>query len=345
MKSRDSQKSKLYKAEQDTNRHRPEFEFESFEAAAAWAKQVGRSKWLRRIFPNRPNLFIRPKHHGMATGLDSGRIRLPRWAWNKVIILHEVAHVMVGEKHRHGREFARAMLMIVRHFLGVPYFKEMRLAYRSHGVKFHRARIARAAACARVITPAAREGLAKFRINRLNERRKDLQERLDVIRCKIGNFAVGEGPMPLVDHFAFKAGFVTCGRMCQVFDTMRPLVVDGVTVPATRQSWTRWEEYVSCPECLQALILVVDQRLAHYAQTDGCGCVEDKWENAPVVTASGHVVERAVCWKNKGTAENHRKILLRLFPDREIRITAYNDISGRVWCVEWKTQQREKVNE
>ena len=65
----------------------------------------------------------------------SGHIELPRWAWNELTVLHEVAHV-VSPGSAHGPLFARNFQFLVLNMLGGPAASELSLAYAAEGVSW-----------------------------------------------------------------------------------------------------------------------------------------------------------------------------------------------------------------
>src|SRR5262249_27229542 len=74
---------------------------------------------------------------------DRGALHLPRWARRKLVVLHELAHVVTWTcygacKQAHGRTFARVYLVLVRRVLGQEAARELRRAFRVQGVRFRR---------------------------------------------------------------------------------------------------------------------------------------------------------------------------------------------------------------
>jgi len=70
-------------------------------------------------------------------------ISLPRWARRKLVVLHELAHVVTWQcygkdRPAHGRTFARVYLRLVRHVLGQEAARELRWAFRRHRIRFQR---------------------------------------------------------------------------------------------------------------------------------------------------------------------------------------------------------------
>lgn len=78
----------------------------------------------------------------MAFKDDDGNcsIRLPRWARNEFVILHECAHQILYATYTrnlgHGHKFASVFLHLVENVLGDKDFKELESNYRKHGVPY-----------------------------------------------------------------------------------------------------------------------------------------------------------------------------------------------------------------
>lgn len=74
-------------------------------------------------------------------------IKLPIWARNKYVVLHELSHVLRmrywrwrgnREKHEagHGREFAATYLQLVLIFMGRPAHNALKASFKKHHVRF-----------------------------------------------------------------------------------------------------------------------------------------------------------------------------------------------------------------
>jgi putative metallohydrolase (TIGR04338 family) len=61
-------------------------------------------------------------------------IKLPKWARNEFVILHEVAHHLT-KLNGHKSEFASCLLDLVRHFIGRDAADSLQAAYHLKGVK------------------------------------------------------------------------------------------------------------------------------------------------------------------------------------------------------------------
>jgi len=79
---------------------------------------------------------------GRGTKRASGtmsKINLPKWARNKWIVLHEVAHACTPRSYpAHGREFASTYLKLVRRFIGKIEAQILRDAFRQYKAKYRK---------------------------------------------------------------------------------------------------------------------------------------------------------------------------------------------------------------
>lgn len=110
---RDTQKSRLYRAQQAM----PEYDDPPmpWPDVEAYVTSITRSTWFRARWPH---ATIRPvqKRGGSAYGYSTGRITLPLFARNRLIICHEIAHTLTPGAW-HGPEFCGLYLALVEHFV------------------------------------------------------------------------------------------------------------------------------------------------------------------------------------------------------------------------------------
>ncbi len=157
---RDSQQSKVYKAERDVFSSVPfgptlgTPEFRTVAECHAFVNQViGSRWWVNRagridieITDGRgsQNAFAYrlPDHKDSVPHL---RLSLPRWARSRIVILHELAHCITGIKHGyyerdtvpfHGREFCSHLLALVKRWLGPDQARALQAAFKEHRVKY-----------------------------------------------------------------------------------------------------------------------------------------------------------------------------------------------------------------
>lgn len=132
---RDSQRSRLYAAEQQL----PEFrrnDFDDHEALRAWINKVATSAKVRRRWAAGPVNF-ELRRGGGATAIRN--FRLIRWGRtapkSKLIALHELAHLLGPANARHGVAFAATYLELVKLFLGPEPAKRLRASFVAHRVR------------------------------------------------------------------------------------------------------------------------------------------------------------------------------------------------------------------
>lgn len=144
-KVRDSQRSKVYEA-QDCLKLKG-VQFTSIEEMQTYTDKLTNSAWWKRRYPGR-RFIIEPQRSNcsaMARG-DGYTISMPKWAWNEMILLHEIAHHakdrMYGHRGSapHGREFAKTFLELVRHKMGDECWWLLKESFRKHKVKHTLAR-------------------------------------------------------------------------------------------------------------------------------------------------------------------------------------------------------------
>lgn len=108
----------------------------SIEACQRYVDHVTSSAWFQRRWGRR-SFTVRHKVYGSATG-GHNVISLPPWAREEWVILHEIAHNIVGvnpEGGAHGPRFAAAYLVLVKHTLGAEAYRRLREQMREHGVR------------------------------------------------------------------------------------------------------------------------------------------------------------------------------------------------------------------
>lgn len=155
---RDSQKSKLYRAERhaflsgDMAFFQHDLHaFPDLKACRLFALRVVQSKTVRRWWPHTTRItdvYVGPgKGARIARGSydwsrSEARLKLPRWSRNKPIILHELAHSISevnagpGQRPAHGREFAGILLKLVGLFIGREAKKRLLAAYKKYQVRY-----------------------------------------------------------------------------------------------------------------------------------------------------------------------------------------------------------------
>lgn len=133
MKRRDSQKSKLYKAEHGVfpwGQTIPDAELQ------VWLeRKVLARAWFRRRFGNRyPDVWLSSGGGGYA---QRDSIRVGRAARNPHVMLHELAHTLTWDITSHGPEFAGVFLKLVRQVMGKEAADKLRASFKENNVKYN----------------------------------------------------------------------------------------------------------------------------------------------------------------------------------------------------------------
>lgn len=133
MRERDSQQGRLYAAENRVRRKHGA-KFKTSDEAREFINRVVHSKWWREqgyVVPDHIEIRFRKSGrfargggwHYVMTGLTRFELTLPKWAWQEIVILHELAHCVItcrpgGRQIAwHGYEFTQVLLAMVEHFV------------------------------------------------------------------------------------------------------------------------------------------------------------------------------------------------------------------------------------
>jgi putative metallohydrolase (TIGR04338 family) len=70
-----------------------------------------------------------------------GVIKLPRWSRTRIIALHELAHIIIRwhfpyKVAAHGKEFCGVYLQLVKRWMGQEYYLQLRSAFKETGAKY-----------------------------------------------------------------------------------------------------------------------------------------------------------------------------------------------------------------
>ncbi|CAN5254027.1 TIGR04338 family metallohydrolase [soil metagenome] len=164
MSPRDSQRSKVYAAEEFARTlfdraaaHGsnvvdffgmsltlpPEARFGSVAAVQRYVEQVLALPAVRDRWPELPTLAVRPRrgttaaHYEIADG--TGVIAVPEsetlWALRELVVLHEVAHHLCPAQPAHGPEFAATFTELASLVMGPEAGQVLRVLYDKHGVR------------------------------------------------------------------------------------------------------------------------------------------------------------------------------------------------------------------
>ena len=180
MRPRDSQRSKVYKAENMAfcadNRERHESVEAVITRLNSWISQSWfRSKWQVRkvgVYDGRGSRrakFLRNTLLKIGDELVLCAVfSFPKWSRMEWVMIHELAHAVTpGHVAAHGREFCQNYLLLVRHYLGAAAERRLKIYFRKHRVKYkpkrvmteeQRARLAARAEIARAAIARPKEG-------------------------------------------------------------------------------------------------------------------------------------------------------------------------------------------
>lgn len=160
---KDMQANRLYTAERESVRGKGKnFAYGDVKAVQEYVDRLTHSEWFGRRWGG---MSIRVEHSHRARWARGGRwaIYLPggRWAWTEDVILHELAHSVIGNTiglsrvQGHGREFAAIFVDLVQHKMGKAHADALKASFRKHKVKFTKPRPKR------VLTPEQKAALVE----------------------------------------------------------------------------------------------------------------------------------------------------------------------------------------
>lgn len=148
MRERDSQRRKLYTAENAAFKNFKSRDVSTHSKYVARLDAILNSKWLRERYPNTPRkvtVEVVPQRRGASAWsytIETGPKAMVEW-----ILVHELAHIVHKHSHPdgskqpgHGREYAEVYVRLVRRFLGADAYKRLREEFRRHKVKVGRRR-------------------------------------------------------------------------------------------------------------------------------------------------------------------------------------------------------------
>lgn len=143
MRVRDSQRSKVYKAE--TVIHNIGEKFETVNDVSIYLRKIMNSDWFQQRYPEKTWFDIRDgrgTRYARGSNLSYGGVymNLPRWARRESVILHELAHgLQPANTAWHGREFCAIYIELVGRFMGKEAEKKLRESFKANRVKYRRA--------------------------------------------------------------------------------------------------------------------------------------------------------------------------------------------------------------
>jgi len=148
---RDSQRSKVYKAEREAfaNCNATMFrEDYSLRECQQFADRVAHSKtwaglpdspWVTRGSEPWTKVYVKDGRGSPRARARMNTVMVPTWARNKPTMIHELAHVATpGGVGAHGPEFCRNYIALASRFLGERVATELKKAFRRNRVKFQK---------------------------------------------------------------------------------------------------------------------------------------------------------------------------------------------------------------
>lgn len=137
---RDSQKSKLYKAEKVLVERSARLD--TVPEMRAWVEKIVRSRWMKSRYPGVEKINVldgRGRRRGMGVRqMHGGYIAMPSWTRCEYYILHEITHVLTSTNApSHGRLFCRNYLALIERWMGKEAARDLRESFREHRVKWY----------------------------------------------------------------------------------------------------------------------------------------------------------------------------------------------------------------
>lgn len=144
MKPRDTQRAKLYRADEALNAFAPKLP--EVIDVYRFVGKVWKSERVRSAFPKATLHWGEPR---IADGRGcrnarggAHRIIIPRWARNAGVVLHELSHTITLRTYghamvpAHGWEFCDVYLRLTLYMLGREAHDALKAAMKKHGVRF-----------------------------------------------------------------------------------------------------------------------------------------------------------------------------------------------------------------
>ena len=139
---RDEQRKRLYAAEREVKAYLRD-PLPKIEEMQRFVDSILRSRWFQIHFAASMSAPIRVigGRQRAATAMNFlSTISMPTWSRNKLIVLHEVAHILTDRYYGsdfiegHGKQFASFFLELVDHFLGADDCQDLLEAFSRNSV-------------------------------------------------------------------------------------------------------------------------------------------------------------------------------------------------------------------
>lgn len=140
-RERDSQRSKLYKAEGVLGKYSKRLE--TVPQIERYVKKVSEKATIQRRYKRflTRNIIVRDGRGRLSAGGDYSGIWMPVWSRTEYLVLHELSHTLTQRKYGqkvagHGWQYAAIYLDLVRFALGVEAFESLKESFKKHKVRF-----------------------------------------------------------------------------------------------------------------------------------------------------------------------------------------------------------------
>lgn len=144
MKIRDSQRSKLYRAENILTQPRYDCTDMSVSAMEKYVLEVRTNPYLRRRYENElaRSIYVGDGRARVKAAGDERGIYMPRWSREPYIVLHELSHCIQWRRYGawrtagHGWQFCAIYLDLVRFMMGRDAYEALKLSFRANRVRW-----------------------------------------------------------------------------------------------------------------------------------------------------------------------------------------------------------------
>lgn len=151
---RDMQRARVYRAQLQIERHRHDrAQFPDLASVEAYIVKVCSRKRIQDAYPRAVEVangrLVLKDGGGTRSAYarwsfyDGAVINLPLWSRNELVILHELAHAIVADRHSrqaHGWEFCAGLLTLVLHVRGREEHDKLKAAFKANRVRFTKPR-------------------------------------------------------------------------------------------------------------------------------------------------------------------------------------------------------------
>lgn len=130
------QADQIYNSEWEAFPGRPRQEFTSIRSVRLFVDEVVASPVWRNIGgPGR--VEVKDNGDQERSAASSGdEIWIARSMRDRETVLHELAHLAAGVRNGHNKRFAKALLVLISHFMGLHYYDRLIKAYQREQVSY-----------------------------------------------------------------------------------------------------------------------------------------------------------------------------------------------------------------